>query len=75
MTSDTKVATYRSVNFNRMVMQRPLWVRFLLQQGYSVIQCDLDIVWIRDPQPLLRTKRLKRHKGAAAVYTPRTVDG
>ena len=60
VTSDTKVATYRSVNFNRMVMQRPLWVRWLLQQGYSVIQCDLDIVWLRDPQPFLRTKRMKR---------------
>lgn len=58
VTSDNKVATYRSLNFNRMVMQRPLWVRWLLEQGYSVIQCDLDIVWLNDPQPLLRKWRV-----------------
>lgn len=60
VTSDTRVATYRSVNFNRMVMQRPLWVRWLLEQGYSVIQCDLDIVWLHDPQPLLRSWRVAK---------------
>lgn len=54
VTSQHGIATYRSVAFNRMVMQRPLWVRFLLKLGLSVIQCDLDIVWLRDPQPLLR---------------------
>ena len=58
VTSQLGVATYRSVAFNRMVMQRPLWVRWLLQQGYSVIQCDLDIVWLQDPHPLLRSARL-----------------
>ena len=58
VTTSNDVATYRSVNFNRMVMQRPLWVRWLLSRGYSVIQCDLDIVWLRDPQPLLRSIRV-----------------
>jgi hypothetical protein len=58
VTSGTGVATYRSLDFNRMVMQRPLWVRWLLVQGYSVIQCDLDIVWLHDPQPYLRALRM-----------------
>ena len=35
VTSGDGVATYRSVDFNRMVMQRPLWVRWLLTQGYT----------------------------------------
>lgn len=39
-------------------MQRPLWVRWLLMQGYSVVQCDLDIVWLHDPLPLLRNAKL-----------------
>jgi len=55
VTSQQGVATYRSVAFNRMVMQRPLWVQFLLREGHGVVQCDLDIVWLRDPQPLFRT--------------------
>ena len=61
VTSEQGVATYRSVAFNRMVMQRPLWVRWLLLQGYKVIQCDLDIVWIHDPQPLLLTSTIAPH--------------
>jgi hypothetical protein len=63
VTSSKGVATYRSVDFNRMVMQRPLWIRWLLRQGYSVIQCDLDIVWLRDPQPLLHSMRSRRCEG------------
>ena len=54
VTSQRGVATYRSVAFNRMVMQRPLWVQFLLREGYTVVQCDLDIVWLRDPLPIIR---------------------
>ena len=64
VTTNNNVATYRSVNFNRMVMQRPLWVRWLLQQGYSVLQCDLDLVWLHDPQPVLRALRLTGKKKA-----------
>ena len=45
------VATYGSVEFWRLVVQRPLWVRWLLVQGYSVLQCDVDVVWLRDPLP------------------------
>ena len=63
VTSQQGVAVYRSVAFNRMVMQRPLWVRFLLQRGYSVVQCDLDIVWLHDPQPLFRDGRVVLRPG------------
>jgi hypothetical protein len=47
------IANYGSFAFKRMVMQKPLWVRWLLQQGYTVIQCDLDIVWLQNALPLL----------------------
>ena len=30
------MASYRTVEFNRMVMQRPMWMRHLLSRGYSV---------------------------------------
>ena len=40
---------YASIHFWRMVVQRPLWVRWLLTRGYSVLQCDVDTVWLRDP--------------------------
>ena len=46
------LATYRSLEFNRIVMQRPMWMYHLLLRGYSVLQCDLDVVWIRSPLPL-----------------------
>ena len=32
------VASYRTVEFNRMVMQRPMWMRHLLTLGYSVLR-------------------------------------
>lgn len=34
----TGIAQYRSTEFNRMVMQRPLWVIHLLQQNYEMLQ-------------------------------------
>lgn len=49
------IAEYGSLPFVRMVMQKPLWIKWLLEQGYAVLQCDLDIVWLRDPQPHLRS--------------------
>ena len=67
VTTGTGVATYRSTNFNRMVMQRPLWVRWLLEHGYNVIQCDLDIVWLNDPQPALRAAKVQITKGGAVI--------
>ena len=68
VTSQQGVATYRSVAFNRMVMQRPLWVRFLLGEGLSVVQCDLDIVWLHDPQPLLRGGVLVKRQSYAPTF-------
>lgn len=61
--------TYRSGAFNRLVMQRPLWVRWLLQQGWSVIQCDLDIVWLRDPQLVLQSLVItSQRKGSSVAH-------
>jgi hypothetical protein len=67
VTSQTGVATYRSVAFNRMVMQRPLWVQFLLREGYTVVQCDLDIVWLRDPLPIIRNGIVVNQGGKAIL--------
>ena len=48
VTSSLKVATYRSMNFNRVVMQRPLWVKWLLEQGYMALHvarlCRLSLL-------------------------------
>ena len=38
-----------SAHFWRLVIQRPLWVQWLLQEGYSVLQCDVDVVWLHNP--------------------------
>ena len=46
-------AVFGSRAFWRLVVQRPLWIRWLLTQGYSVLQCDVDIVWLRNPLPHL----------------------
>lgn len=55
--------TIGSVEYLRMVVQRPLWVRWLLTQGYSVLQCDVDVVMLRNPLPYLAS--------AAALAAPR----
>ena len=52
------VSKYRSKEFNRMVMQRPMWVRHLLRSGYSVLQCDLDIAWLKSPFELFKASTL-----------------
>jgi len=57
------VASYRSLEFNRMVMQRPLWMLWMLRQGYTVIQCDLDIVWLHDPRAHIQSLRYSRPAG------------
>ena len=28
------------------------YLNLLLRRGFSVLQCDLDVVWLRNPQPL-----------------------
>ena len=38
-----------SPHFWRLVIQRPLWVQWMMQKGYSVLQCDVDIVWLHNP--------------------------
>ena len=43
----------KQVAFNQMVAQRPLWISFLLEEGFTVLNCDLDIVVLRDPVPLM----------------------
>ena len=55
------VARYRSLEFNRMVMQRPLWILHLLQQGFETLQVDLDVTWLADPQPLFASPRYAGH--------------
>jgi hypothetical protein len=47
------VQSYGSFGFYWIAMQRPLWLYWLLGRGHSVINCDLDIVWLRDPRPHL----------------------
>ena len=49
-------AHYRSKVFNLIVMQRPTWVRWLLARGLSILQCDLDVVFVKDPLPDLRRR-------------------
>jgi hypothetical protein len=40
---------YGSPHFWRLVIQRPLWVQWMMQEGYSVLQCDVDVVWLHNP--------------------------
>ena len=76
------LAKYRSASFNAMVILRPMWTRHLLQLGLTVLQCDLDVVWIRDPQSLLRSLVVARSSPNASVRvhpiatipTPRAID-
>ena len=60
VTATHGIATYRSQAFNRMVLQKPLWVQWLLRVGFEVLLADLDTVWLHDPQPLLRALRVLR---------------
>ena len=49
-----RVASYGSRPFIRMVLQKPIWIQWFVAQGLSVVQCDLDIVWLQNPLPLLK---------------------
>ena len=66
-------AAYGSRAFWRLVVQRPLWIRWLLTQGYSVLQCDVDIVWLRNPLPYLTSQTEKAP--ARRCGTPLSVAG
>jgi hypothetical protein len=52
---------YGTTHFWRLVVQRPLWVKWLLQEGYSVLQCDVDIVWIHNPLPYFEGPSVQRY--------------
>ena len=40
---------YLSREFNAIMIHRVAWTLLLLQSRLSVLHCDLDIVWLRDP--------------------------
>ena len=63
----TAVQSYGSFGFYWIAMQRPLWLYWLLGRGYSVINCDLDIVWLHDPRPHLSQPG---HASADVLFQP-----
>ena len=65
--SGTAVQSYGSFGFYWIAMQRPLWLYWLLGRGYSVINCDLDIVWLHDPRPHLAQPG---HASADMLFQP-----
>ena len=42
-----------SASFWQLVIQRITWIRWLLSEGYDVLQCDVDVVWLRDVRTVL----------------------
>ena len=38
-----------------LVVQRPLWMRWLLNEGFSVLQCDADVVALLQPEKKSRS--------------------
>ena len=74
VTTGTGVATYRSTNFNRMVMQRPLWVRWLLwlsgcpqtSGGVGPVSACYRPRWRRTKSPAAASRASSRRKAAAA---------
>ena len=58
--------------FNLIVMQRPLWMQWLLERGYEVVQSDLDIVWLRDPLPYLQQRGVCSRHSAARLCSRRS---
>ena len=53
-------SAYNSLHFWRLVIQRPLWIMWMLQEGYSVLQCDVDIVFLHNPFPALEAPKMRR---------------
>lgn len=70
---------YGSGGFWRLVVQRPLWIRWLLTKGYGVLQCDVDVVWMRNPLPYLTSMEThsppKRCAHPASIYGYQNVSG
>lgn len=50
-------SVFGSATFFQLALQRPLWVHHLLWQGFSVLNCDSDIVWLHNPLPMLASMR------------------
>ena len=63
---------YGSPHFWRLVIQRPLWVQWLMQEGYSVLQCDVDIVWLHNPLTLFEQPAMQQY---SALYQSEQVYG
>lgn len=61
-------AVYRSRLFNAVVFHRVAWLRLLLQANYSILHCDADVVWLRNPLPLFEQDVLVRPSGHTATY-------
>jgi len=53
-------SAYNSLHFWRLVVQRPLWIMWMLREGYSVLQCDVDIVFLHNPFPALEAPKMRR---------------
>ncbi len=51
----TKYFDYQKLEFCEFVASKWIAIRFLLEEGFSrVIYTDVDVVWLRNPLPLLR---------------------
>lgn len=57
----SEYSAYNSLHFWRLVIQRPLWVVWLLQQDYTVLQCDVDIVFMHNPLPVLMAPGMQKY--------------
>jgi len=72
-------AAYGSAPFWRLVVQRPLWIRWLLTQDYTVLQCDVDVVWMNSPLPHLASPRAfappKSCSHPASIFGARNISG
>ena len=77
VTSDR--AQYGSTEFWRLVVQRPLWIRWLLTQGFSVLQCDVDVVWLRNPLHLFASTEelapMRSCSHPASIFGPTNKSG
>ena len=59
--SSVAVVGYRSASFSAIMLHRVAWNLLLLEHGYSVMHCDLDVVWLHDPRPVLHSPRHQKN--------------
>tara|TARA_B110001452_G_scaffold215474_1_gene186651 strand:+ start:903 stop:1610 length:708 start_codon:yes stop_codon:yes gene_type:complete len=50
---------YKSSGFNAIMIHRVAWNLFLLGRGFSIMHCDLDIVWLHDPRPVFASPQYR----------------